>query len=171
MEKKILIVEDSKIIQERLVNWIKTIPGVVISNIVDNKSDAIAALEMETPDIAILDILLPDGTGIDILTKIKNENKKTTVIILTNYPYSLIKYRCLELGADYFLDKSIEFDEVFKVISKKKHIVVYVEKIAGATLIILGFLLFLNKFSTNSTNKKSISTRDVKMRHKIVILL
>jgi len=39
---------------------------------------------------------------------------------LTNYPYSIIRRRCFELGADYFFDKSTEFDQVLKVFETLK---------------------------------------------------
>lgn len=77
-------------------------------------------IDKEQPDIAILDIQLPDGSGIDLLSKIKNMRKETVVIMLTNYPYSIIRKRCDELGADYFFDKSTEFEKVLEVLETRQ---------------------------------------------------
>lgn len=77
-------------------------------------------IDKEQPDIAILDIQLPDGSGIDLLSKIKNTHKNAIVIMLTNYPYSIIRKRCDELGADYFFDKSTEFEKVLEVLENRQ---------------------------------------------------
>lgn len=118
MDKSILIIDDSAIIRERLVNRLGELPNVRLIEQAQNKISAMAALENKHHDIAIIDIQLPDGSGIDILAKIKNENCVTVVIVLTNYPYSVIRKRCHELGADYFFDKSTEFEKIFDVLDK-----------------------------------------------------
>lgn len=118
MYKSILIIDDSEIIRERLVNRLAQLPSVRFIEQAQNKISALAALENIHPDIAIIDIQLPDGSGIDILAKIKNESCSTVVIVLTNYPYSVIRKRCNELGADYFFDKSTEFEKIFDVLDK-----------------------------------------------------
>lgn len=118
MNISILIIDDSTIIRERLVNRLGRLPSVRLIEQAQDKISALAALENINPDIAIIDIQLPDGNGIDILGKIKKENHSTVVIVLTNYPYSVIRKRCLELGADYFFDKSTEFEKIFDVLDK-----------------------------------------------------
>ena len=69
------------------------------------------------PDIVILDIRLKGGSGIDLLQVIKNEFPGILVIMLTNYPYPQYQRRCLELGADYFFDKSREFEKIIDVLN------------------------------------------------------
>ncbi len=118
MNKSILIIDDSEIIRERLVNRLERFPGVRLIKQAKDKISALAAFENTNPEVAIIDIQLPDGNGIDILCKIKKENCSTVVIVLTNYPYSVIRKRCLELGADYFFDKSTEFEKIFDVLDK-----------------------------------------------------
>ncbi|MDI6765655.1 MAG: response regulator transcription factor [Bacteroidota bacterium] len=118
IDKSILIIDDSTIIRERLVNRLEQLPGVRLIEQAKDKVSALAVLQRMHPEIAIIDIQLPDGNGIDILGKIKKENCSTVVIVLTNYPYSVIRKRCLELGADYFFDKSTEFEKIFDVLDK-----------------------------------------------------
>jgi DNA-binding response OmpR family regulator len=114
--KRIFIVDDSSIIRERIMEKLGMLPmDSTVSQAKDFQS-ANQMIDEEQPDIAILDIQLPDGSGIDLLTKIKTTCKKTIVIMLTNYPYSIIRKRCDELGADYFFDKSTEFEKVLDVL-------------------------------------------------------
>ena len=81
-----------------------------------NAAEAIAAFRQLRPEVAILDIQMPDGCGLAVLTYIKKESPQTTVIMLTNYPLPLFRKRCLEAGADYFFDKSTEFEKVIEVL-------------------------------------------------------
>ena len=82
-------------------------------------TEAIAAFHQLRPEVVILDIQMPDGCGIDVLAHIKKESPQTTVIMLTNYPLPPFKKRCLEAGADYFFDKSTEFEKVIEVLKFK----------------------------------------------------
>ena len=116
MEKrKVFIVDDSQVIRERLTDRLEKLEGIGAISQAADKSSALTTLQKETPDIVILDIQLPDGSGIDLLSKIKKENSQIVVIILTNFPYSIIRRRCLELGADYFFDKSTELEKLFDI--------------------------------------------------------
>lgn len=84
-----------------------------------NASEAIAAFQQLRPEVAILDIQMPDESGIDVLAHIKKASPQTTVIMLTNYPLPPFRKRCLEAGADYFFDKSTEFEKVIEVLRLK----------------------------------------------------
>lgn len=84
-----------------------------------NASEAIAAFQQLRPEVAILDIQMPDGCGIDVLAHIKKESPQTTVIMLTNYPLPPFRKCCLAAGADYFFDKSTEFEKVIDVLRLK----------------------------------------------------
>jgi len=75
-------------------------------------AEAISAIHRLQPDVVILDVRMPGGSGIDVLQTIKQDRTGPMVIILTNYPYPGYRQKCLEAGADFFLDKSTEFDQI-----------------------------------------------------------
>jgi two-component system response regulator DevR len=115
---KIFIVDDSELIRQRLEEQLKTIKNV---QIVGQSGDAYSAINMisqTNPDVVILDIRLPGGSGIDVLRAIKKEGLPPQIIMLTKYPYPQYRGKCLELGADYFFDKATEFDQAIELISK-----------------------------------------------------
>lgn len=85
----------------------------------EDAAQAILAFRQLRPEVAILDIQMPAGSGIDVLAHIKKESPLTTVIILTNYPLPLFRKRCLKAGADYFFDKSTEFEKVIEVLRSR----------------------------------------------------
>ncbi|MCI0696427.1 response regulator transcription factor [candidate division KSB1 bacterium] len=93
--------------------------GIQMAWQAQNASEAITAFQQLKPEVAILDIQMPDECGIAVLAYIKKESPQTTVIMLTNYPLPPFRKRCLEAGADYFFDKSTEFEKVIEVLRLK----------------------------------------------------
>lgn len=68
------------------------------------------------PDVLILDIRMPGGTGIDVLKTMQFNIKPPMVIVFTNYYYPQYFERCMKLGADYFFDKSIDVEKLVNAI-------------------------------------------------------
>jgi len=108
----VLIVDDSLIVRERLVAILDELAGIEIVGQAGNVAEAVNAVRKLQLDVMILDIRLPDGSALDILRNIKQAKAVPTIIILTNYPYPGYRQECLKAGADFFLDKSIEFDQI-----------------------------------------------------------
>jgi DNA-binding NarL/FixJ family response regulator len=109
---KVFIVDDSLIIRERLVTMLEELAQIDIVGQAGNVTDAINAIRLHQPDAIILDILIPGGSGFKVLQNVKQNKLKPMVIILTNYPYPAFRQKCLGAGADFFLDKSNEFDQI-----------------------------------------------------------
>ncbi len=114
--EKVFIVEDSVIIRGRIISMISTIKGVEICGVAGEPKEAINGIRESKPDSVILDLKLYGGSGIDVLQKIKEEQPDTKVIVLTNYPEPQYMKKCMDLGADYFFDKSEDFDKILYVI-------------------------------------------------------
>lgn len=109
---KVLIADDSIVVRERLVTILNELAGIETVGQAENVVEAINAIEKLRPDVVILDIRMPGGSGIDVLRRIKQAGTGPMVIILTNYPFPEYRQRCLNSGADFFLDKSTEFDQI-----------------------------------------------------------
>lgn len=112
---RILIADDSKIILDRLESILSENKGITIVGKAENTILAYKMLTETTPDMAILDIKMPGGDGISLLKKIKSEMPGIKVMMLTNYNQSIYRDACLAAGADYFLDKSSEFNRVIEI--------------------------------------------------------
>lgn len=113
---RVLIIDDSEIIRERLSALLGEIDNV---EVLDGAASAAEGLDMvisHNPDFIILDISLPDRSGIEVLKVIKRDHPDTCVIMLTNYPYLPYRNQCMAFGADYFFDKSIEFTRTKKIL-------------------------------------------------------
>jgi DNA-binding NarL/FixJ family response regulator len=119
---KILIVEDSQFIQERLVKQISPYSEFSIAGFAKNVHDAIMKFDLLMPNIVILDMKLETGFGLEVLVHIRNVSKECVVIVFTNYANESIRNECLELGANYFLDKSFDFDKVIEKCLESVHV-------------------------------------------------
>lgn len=118
MIMKILIVDDSLMICGWLETKLSTIPQVEFIDQAHSVREAIKYVQGQAVDVVILDLIMPDGSGINVLKHLKKYTPETLVIILTNYPLPPYRNICKEIGADYFLDKSLEFERVVEILSK-----------------------------------------------------
>ncbi len=117
---KVFIADDSLIVREHLVTMLDELAGIEIVGQAETVAEAIGAIQKLRPDVVILDIRMPGGSGIDVLQRVKQDEVTPIVIILTNYPYPGYRQKCMQAGADFFLDKSTEFDQIPKLFEQFK---------------------------------------------------
>lgn len=113
---RVVVVDDSPLIRDGLTRLIEMVDGI---DVVGQAEDATQGLELVralAPDAVTLDIMMPNGNGLELLEQIKRLPSSPTVILLTNYPYPAFKKRCVELGADFFLNKGTEFTRVPRIL-------------------------------------------------------
>ncbi len=115
---KVFIADDSSIIRERLNALFSDLPGVEVIGEAGDAEEALEGIQELNPDVVILDIRMPVGNGISVLEKIKRTESPPVIIMLTNDPYPQYRKKCADLGADYFFDKSTEFEKVIEVFNK-----------------------------------------------------
>ena len=115
--RMILIVDDSYLIIERLTDMLNELEQVDSISHAFTVTAAIEILEQSPPDIILLDINLPDTSGIELLRIVKEKYPAIIVVMLTNNANDYYRQLCLKLGADHFVDKSKEFDMVPGIIS------------------------------------------------------
>ena len=116
----VFIADDSLVVREHLVTMLDELAGIVIVGQAETVAEAISAIAKLQPDVVILDIHMPDGSGIDVLQTIKQAEPAPVVIVLTNYPYPAYRQKFLQAGADFFLDKSTEFDQIPELFERYK---------------------------------------------------
>jgi len=115
---RIIIADDSSIFRERIIVLLNEIPGLDIAAETKNVPDTIQTVKQMEPEILLLDIQMPGGSGVEVLQVLKKKNKlPETVIVITNYPYPQYKDRCLKEGAHHFLDKTNESEKVIEIIN------------------------------------------------------
>jgi DNA-binding NarL/FixJ family response regulator len=114
---RVLLVDGSPIVRKRLMALLLEVPEMVVGEAKD-ESEASKLLPELKPEAVVLDIQMPGGSGIDLLQKIKRGQNPPLVIILTNLSGQQYYKRCMEAGADFFFDKSTEFDSFVEVLTR-----------------------------------------------------
>lgn len=118
---KALVADDSPIVRERVIDMLRDLALIKEIHQAVDGLDALAVIARVKPDLVVLDIHMPsaDGTrvdnGMDVLKALKAEPDSPLVIMLSNFAEPQYRARCKQLGADAFLDKSIEFFELVDV--------------------------------------------------------
>src|SRR6202167_6648168 len=109
----VLLVEDSRVLAERLRETLLSVPGVQLAGTVDSEADAVALLQRQAVDVVLLDLHLRQGTGFGGLRAIPTDQvRRTVVIVLTNYDLAEYRRAAAALGARHFLDKLRDFDRL-----------------------------------------------------------
>ena len=111
---KVFVADDSIILRERLLEMLREIPGVQVLGCAEDGLHAIDCIRKLKPDAVILDIQMPRGTGLDVLKNVKRSGASVgpTVIVFTNFPYPQYRKRAFEYGAEFFFDKTTEFEKL-----------------------------------------------------------
>jgi DNA-binding NarL/FixJ family response regulator len=115
---KVLLVEDSKVLAERLSEAISHIAGVTLIGTTDTEGAAIAVAIKEDVDVIVLDLHLKHGTGFGVMRALATLQRKPTVIVLTNFGLPEYERASLAFGATLFLDKSRDFARLPTVLIK-----------------------------------------------------
>ena len=113
--KNILIIDDEKDLCSLLYDALSRSYNVSIAN---TRKDAIASIKRETPDVAFLDLKLPDGDGIKLLSRIKKINPETIVNIISAYGSEESREEAKKKGAYTFIDKPFTEKEILRSITQ-----------------------------------------------------
>ena len=113
---KLLIVDDSELIRARLLARLEAIPGIEAIHKAETLVQALKRVRCERPTLLILDIHLPEGNAIQIIGLMKEMAPGMQIAILTNDASEFTRRKCLAVGADWFFDKSTEFENLLELV-------------------------------------------------------
>lgn len=111
----LFIVEDSVHIQNRLVLFVEELTDIHVVGVAGDVDEAYRAILDLKPDAVILDLQLGEGNGLTLLKSIKQEKPNVKVVVLTNHATDANRLRALRAGADIFLDKSTDFEQIPRI--------------------------------------------------------
>ena len=116
LQLKIMIVEDTRLTTDHLIELIHSVPHDVSLQVADSEEDGVRLALDEHPDIIILDLRLKQGSGFNVLRCITAMEPKPTAIVLTNFALPKYKQYALLNGAEYFLDKARDLETLPAII-------------------------------------------------------
>jgi DNA-binding NarL/FixJ family response regulator len=117
---QVFLIEDSAEIREALTQTLESAGRMVVSGYADSAAGAIEALDTQDIDAVIIDLHLREGSGLQVLAHLEQTGnpKHLLRIVLTNHTAPMFKRSCEKLGAEYFLDKSLEFERAVEILAE-----------------------------------------------------
>jgi len=114
----VLIVEDSPLISQKLVDMVGTLPFSALNGVVDTEADACEQLAYDHIDVAIVDISLRQGSGFGVLRYMKGLPSEPKSIVYTNADLPPYRRAAFALGASHFMDKNRDFQRLNELLTR-----------------------------------------------------
>jgi len=119
---RILLVEDSPLLRGRLENMLAQHVVFSVTGTAAAETEAVEKLDQVPYDVIVVDVELRPGSGISVIREARARNKNVAddchvwIIVLTNYDLPTVRERCMHAGADHFLDKMREIDQLIPIL-------------------------------------------------------
>ena len=113
---KVYIVEDAPETRRDIANALAPMKDIEVVGEAESILDARKGIYSSSPEAVILDISLPDGSGVEILKLIRNWRKQIRVVVLTFDPSKELRDKCMELGAAAIFDKLNGFNKAVEFV-------------------------------------------------------
>jgi two-component system response regulator DevR len=104
---RLLVVDDHEVVRQGLVALLDRRPGFQVVAQAGSVHESIAQARLHRPDIVVMDVRLPDGSGIEACREIRAELPETRVIMLTSFPDDEAVLSAIVAGASGYLLKQI----------------------------------------------------------------
>lgn len=118
--RRIYIVDDSEDIRHELTRLLAEATQVRVVGEAGCAEMAITGIRDLQPDIVLLDIRLPGKSGLWLLKEIKRIWPAMVVMIMTNYDYLQYRRESCNAGADYFFNKTLDFDRMIELLESDR---------------------------------------------------
>lgn len=109
---KILVVDDSQEVREKLSNILKEMPEVELLGTAANGMCAIEMIARQKPDLVLLDIIMPQLDGFGVMEYLVEHNIMPEVIVISALTQENFIFRALNLGAKYYIAKPFESENI-----------------------------------------------------------
>jgi DNA-binding NarL/FixJ family response regulator len=116
LRAKVLIVDDHPAVREALMIRISQVPGLEVCGQAEDVGDALRLIDETKPDVAIVDIALKTGDGIDLIKRIKARNDDVRMLVWSMYGEDLYAERALRAGANGYITKEHATDRIVDAI-------------------------------------------------------
>jgi DNA-binding NarL/FixJ family response regulator len=115
---KVLIVDDHPAVREGLAIRISRQPDLEVCGEAADVAEALQLFAAVNPDVAVIDISLKTGNGIDLIKRIKARNASARLLVWSMYPEALYAERALHAGALGYINKEEATDKIIDAIRR-----------------------------------------------------
>jgi two-component system, OmpR family, response regulator len=123
MSFRAFIVEDSSTIRDNLIDTLGELARVEPVGTADTEHDAKRWLAANDWDLAVIDLFLRTGSGLNVVEACRGRKPHQKVVVLSNHSSPDVRWRCSQLGADAVFDKSTELEALVDYCAKLRRLV------------------------------------------------
>ena len=113
---RILVVEDHHVVRKALVTLLELVEGFQVVGEAGDGLEAIVQFHLCRPDVTLIDLRLPERSGVEVVETIRQDSKQARFVVLTSYEGDEDIYRALRAGARSYLLKTSTSDEMISAI-------------------------------------------------------
>jgi DNA-binding NarL/FixJ family response regulator len=113
---RVVVVDDHPIVRDGLRALFGTVPDVEVVGEATDVAGALREVTLARPDVLLLDVHLPDGTGLEVLTGVRRASPETRVLLLTMDDDAETVLAAVRLGADGYLVKGAGQEEILRAV-------------------------------------------------------
>lgn len=113
---RITIADDHQIVRSGLKQMISSQPDLKLVGECRTGREVLESLRNEPCDVLLLDLSLPDMSGLDVLKQIKTQHDHLSVLVVSGYPESQFGLNVLRAGASGFISKGVEEAELLRAV-------------------------------------------------------
>ncbi|MGH7436909.1 MAG: response regulator transcription factor [Polyangiaceae bacterium] len=114
--RTVLVVDDDGVFLDRLVRAFQE-RGLDARG-AQSVAAAIASATEDSPELAVVDLRMPDGSGLDVVRELKGIDAATTIVVLTGYGSIATALEAIRLGAKHYLTKPADADEILAALDR-----------------------------------------------------
>jgi DNA-binding NarL/FixJ family response regulator len=113
---RVLVVEDHNVVRQGLVALLKVVEGLEVVGEAADGSEAVTQFRKHQPDVTLIDLRLPQMSGVDVIHRVREEAPQARFIVLTTYDGDEDIYRALKAGAKAYLLKGMTSEDLISTI-------------------------------------------------------
>lgn len=109
---RVVLVDDSAPLRRRVAALLEEIPGVRVVGEAETPPEAVQVIQATSPDVIVLDLRLREGVGLDVLQQVRLLGSRARILVFTNHPAEVFREVYVAAGAEAFLDKSRDSEQL-----------------------------------------------------------
>ncbi|NSC22791.1 response regulator transcription factor [Streptomyces albus subsp. chlorinus] len=115
---RVFLVDDHEVVRRGVRDMLTADPGIEIAGEAATAADALSGITATRPDVAILDVRLPDGSGIEVCREVRSRDESVRCLMLTSYADDEALLASVMAGASGYVLKELSRQELLRAVSE-----------------------------------------------------
>jgi DNA-binding NarL/FixJ family response regulator len=113
---KVFLVDDHEVVRRGVAELLEADPGISVVGEASNVREALARVPAAAPDVAVLDVRLPDGDGVTLCRDLRNDNPQLVCLMLTSFGDDEAMLNAVLAGAAGYVLKDVRGNDLLQAV-------------------------------------------------------